>query len=134
MYKKDDPKFIQNEFGYCYYVFGTDYNTPKDNGEIHAVIYNLYIFPEFRRQGHGKKILQSVIDAIRATKYEGEIRIFPSPREDSIGFKDLVKFYQSMGLKTIINGTNNDTKRSKNNWCSNKEKEHWWSNFTTRTK
>lgn len=89
---QDDENFIHNKFGYCYYSL-----------EPTPIIYNLYVEPEYRKQGHSKKLLQYVIDAIRETGWSGEITIEAKPQEESICLEKLIKYYESIGLKVINN-------------------------------
>jgi len=84
--------FIETDYGYCFYTF-EDYPG--------ALIYNLYVYPQFRRQGRAKKLLQSIIDLIKSTGYTGEIGIEVAPRENSIDKKDLCNFYKTFNLKIL---------------------------------
>ena len=82
--------FIHNKFGYCFYSVQED----------SAVIFNLYVHPEYRRQGKGKKLLAYVISEIREI-YSGEIDVEVVPRENSISIGRLFSFYQNMGLRAL---------------------------------
>ena len=82
--------FIHNKFGYCFY-------SAQENS---AVIFNLYVHPEYRRQGEGKKLLAYVISEIREI-YSGEIDVEVVPRENSISINRLLLFYQNMGLRAL---------------------------------
>lgn len=96
---------IRNNFGYCDYGFEQDsYLDKKGNkvyGENYVHIYNLFVYPEFRKQGKAKKILQAAIDAIRKTGYRGTIKIVVDPKEDCISLKKLTSFYKNMGLEVF---------------------------------
>lgn len=83
----------RNKFGYCYYIF----HSPP----FEVYIYNLYVYPEYRRKGHAKKILQNIINIIRKIGYKGVIKIEAIPREHSISFNDIVSFYRSLNLHVI---------------------------------
>lgn len=83
--------FIQNRFGYCFY----------DTQRIPALIYNLYVNPEHRRQGRAKRLLEVVIHEIRAAGYKGVIAIEAVPKEGVISLEKLRSFYEKMGLKII---------------------------------
>jgi GNAT superfamily N-acetyltransferase len=85
--------FIQTKCGYCHFEI--------EEGK-HPIIWNLYIHPQYRKQGHAKKLLQYVIKEIRDTGYIGEIDIEPDPREDSISYENLCKFYTDLGLNLIF--------------------------------
>jgi len=87
---------IENEFGYCYYLF--DHDCTEDD-KLYAEVYKLYIYPEFRRQGKARDILQQVIEEIRKTGYLDDIRIEVSPKEESISLEKLTLFYKCMGFK-----------------------------------
>lgn len=89
-----DEKYINGISGYCCYSFNQDHSR--------AVIYNLYIYPEYRRKGKARKLLQSAIDEIKSIgNYKGEIEIQIDPREGSINLKALRLFYTSLGLKIL---------------------------------
>ena len=79
---------IKTEFGYCEYSFESDF--------VH--IYNLFVYPEFRRQGRAKELLRLAIVAVRDTSYKGEIKIVAKPKENCISLVNLIKFYKEMGL------------------------------------
>ncbi len=83
---------IKNEFGYCSYSFEND----KRGNYVH--IYNLYVYPNFRKRGKAREILQTVINNIRKIGYNGGIWIVANPKENSIELDKLVEFYKSMGL------------------------------------
>ncbi len=74
---EEDENFIQTKFGYCFYTL-----------DSRPLIYNLYVNPQYRRRGHSRELLESVIIAIRKDGYKGEIRIQAKPRDDSIGLAD----------------------------------------------
>ena len=83
--------FIQNRFGYCFYEIK----------EHSALIYNLYVHPEFRRQGKAKTLLKHAINEIREAGRKGEIEIESNPKEGSISSKKLNSFYNKIGLKIL---------------------------------
>ena len=82
-----NENFIQNKFGYCFYSLGAC-----------PLIYNLYIYPEYRLSGNSKNILEIVISEIRKNGYSSEIYIQAIPKEESISLEDLTKYYKRMGL------------------------------------
>lgn len=82
---------LQNEFGYCSYEFKDDY--------VH--IFSLYIYPEYRRQGHATFLLKKAIKEIRNLGWDGEIQIVALPFEDSIDKETLSAFYESLKLKVF---------------------------------
>jgi len=86
------------KYGYCCFEI--------EQGE-NPIIFNLYIYPSYRRQGYGRKILQRIINDIRKTGYAGEIDIVASPLEDSISREKLISFYSTMGLN-ILNKEENE--------------------------
>jgi ribosomal protein S18 acetylase RimI-like enzyme len=79
---------VETEFGYCYYSFEEDY--------VH--VYDLYVYPKFRRLGHARELLELAIKGIRDTGYNGDIQIVALPRECSISGIKLKNFYKSMGF------------------------------------
>jgi GNAT superfamily N-acetyltransferase len=90
-----NTNFIHNKYGYCYYEIEEGKN---------PIVFNLFVHPEYRRRGHGKWLLDYVINEIRKTGYKGEINIEASPQEESIGLDRLTSFYQGLGLN-VINAT-----------------------------
>jgi len=84
--------FIHTKYGYCYYEI-----EPGKN----PIVYNLYVHPEYRRQGHAKMLLYYVIEQIRQTGYQGVIDIEAAPREQSIDRESLAAFYGSMSLNVL---------------------------------
>ncbi len=83
---------VKNAFGYCGYGFEKDY--------VH--IYDLFVYPEFRRQGKAREILQCAIDAIRARRYRDAIQIVADPQKKcGISLEKLKSFYKNMGLKVF---------------------------------
>ena len=84
--------FIQNKFGYCFYCVELD----------SAIIYNLYIHPEFRRQGNSKKLLAYVIKEVHELGHTGDILIEVKPKEDSIPAEVLEDYYKKFGLKILL--------------------------------
>ena len=81
--------FIQTSFGYCDWSFEEEY--------VHT--YNLFVLPEFRRQGRAKAILKQSIKEIRGTGYTGRISIVAEPKGNSISAEKLILFYKKMGLE-----------------------------------
>ena len=88
----ENENFIHNKYGYCFYSI--ENNT--------AVIYNLYVDPNYRQKGHAKKLIRMVISEIRNSGYYKEIEIEALPREDSINVESLVTFYEKLGLRVIF--------------------------------
>jgi len=87
-----NTNFIHDKYGYCYYVIEPG-KTP--------IIFNLFVRPKYRRQGHAKRLLQCVIDEIRNTGYRGIIDIEVRPREESVSAEKLTLFYASMDLNVL---------------------------------
>lgn len=79
---------VQTKFGRCSYDFVDDY--------VH--IYDLYIIPDYRRQGNARKLLLYIINEIRKTGWDKEIQIVADPTEDNINKNDLINFYKSLDL------------------------------------
>lgn len=88
---EENQNYIHNKYGYCYYFVTND----------SALIYNLYVEPEYRQKGHAKKLIQLVIREIREAGYSKEIQIEAHPRENSINIDNLIAFYEKMGLKIL---------------------------------
>ena len=85
--------FIHSSFGYCYYHL----DKPVSDGGTY-LIYGLYVYAEYRKMGHSRRMLQFLIDEIRDTGYAGAIYIKAEPEENSISVDALVKYYRKMGL------------------------------------
>jgi len=90
---EENENFIHNKYGYCFY------SVDKTNNI--AMIFNLYVEPEYRQQGHAKHLIQLAIREIRETGYNKEIQVEAQPREYSIDVVNLVAFYKRMGLKVL---------------------------------
>lgn len=88
---EENENFIHNKYGYCFYSIG-------DNT---ALIYNLYIEPNYRQKGYAENLIRLVIREIRGTGYYGEIQVEARPREGSISVENLVAFYERLGLRII---------------------------------
>ncbi|MHB8124633.1 MAG: GNAT family N-acetyltransferase [Desulfitobacteriaceae bacterium] len=88
---EENENFIHNKYGYCFY--SVEGNT--------AMIYNLFVEPNYRQKGHAKNLIRLVIREIIGTGYYGEIRIEARPREESISIENLITFYKSLGLIVI---------------------------------
>jgi GNAT superfamily N-acetyltransferase len=86
--------FIHTPYGYCYYHL----DKPVSEGGTY-LIYGLYVYPNYRRMGHSRRMLQFLIDEIKSTGYTGPIFIRAEPEENSISKNDLIQYYQSMGLE-----------------------------------
>ncbi|MDD5363385.1 MAG: GNAT family N-acetyltransferase [Ignavibacteria bacterium] len=82
---------IKKWYGRCSYS--------RENGYYH--IYNLRIYPKYRRKNKAKKLLQEIIDIIRKTGYKKDIKIVAIPRENSISKNKLKLFYKNLGLKVF---------------------------------
>lgn len=87
--KQLEHKYISTHYGYCYYDLENN------------LIYNLYVYEDYRRKGYAKRLLQYVINEIRQSGYTGEIHIQANPKENSISKDNLVCFYKQMGLNII---------------------------------
>lgn len=84
---------INADFGHCHYCICYKKNC--------AMIYNLFIKKDYRRKGNAKIFVQNAIDKIRETGYTRDIKIIAEPEAESISKKDLIKFYEKMGLKVV---------------------------------
>ena len=87
-----NENFIHNKYGYCFYAI--------ESNDV-AIIFNLYVEPEYRQKGHAKNLIRLAIREIREAAYTEEIQIEARPREDSINIENLVAFYEKMGLKVL---------------------------------
>lgn len=98
----EHDNFIHDKFGYCYYSI---------EPETKPVIYNLYVEPEYRQQGHARRLLLFVLGEIHKSGYFGPVEIEADPREGSIQRDRLVAFYKSLGLDCLSAVTTNDEQR-----------------------
>ena len=89
---EENENFIHNKYGYCYYSIEAD-NT--------AMIYNLYVEPEYRQKGCAENLIQLAIGEILKAGYNKEIQIEARPKEDNINIENLIAFYKRMGLKIL---------------------------------
>ena len=89
---EENENFIHNKYGYCYYSIEANDT---------AMIYNLYVEPEYRQKGHAENLIQLVIREIKKDGYNKEIQIEARPKEDSINIGNLIAFYKRMGLKIL---------------------------------
>lgn len=85
-----EEDFVHDNCGYCYFSI-----KPTEG----AWVYNLYVEPERRRQGHARRLLNEVICRIRFAGYTGKIRVHADPREGSICRDKLEALYRSVGLE-----------------------------------
>jgi len=88
----EDFNFIHDKYGYCHYTIG---------GNFAPLIYNLFVDPQYRRQGNATRLLQYVIAELRRLGFDGPIYVEARPREDSISIADLTAFYAKFEL-TIL--------------------------------
>lgn len=86
----ETERFISTNFGYCFYTL---YPYP--------LIYNLYVFPEYRKKGNSKTLLCFCINEIKKSGYYGKIKIQAEPKENSISQQDLIRYYKNMGLSIL---------------------------------
>lgn len=87
-----DENFIHCKQGYCYYACPPDKN---------PIIYNLFVEPAYRHQGHARRLLKLVITDIRRSGCMRPICIEARPKEGSISLATLTQFYSSLGLVVI---------------------------------
>lgn len=85
-----DEFFIRNNFGYCYY-----------SSQPIPLIYNLYVNPEHRRQGHGRHLVELAIAELQRLGISEPIYVQVNPREGSISVELATKFYKSVGLHVM---------------------------------
>lgn len=84
-------EYISNRYGYCYYDM---------EFKPSPIIFNLFIYEDYRRKKHGTNILKTVIFAIRHVhNYSGDILIEVSPQKNSIPKDILTNLYKKLGLK-----------------------------------
>ena len=85
--KSNSKEFkISSKYGYCKYSFESDY--------VH--IYNLFVYPKFRRLGKARELLQKAICSIRKKGFKDNIKIVAA---GSISKEILTCFYESIGLE-----------------------------------
>lgn len=81
---------VQNEFGHCFYTMLGD----------HGFVWNLYIYPEHRRKGKARELLECVKKILNKEGYS-TIKMYAVPTENSIERVELVRFYESMGFHVL---------------------------------
>lgn len=84
--------FVHDKYGYCYYSM-----EPKKL----PMIYNLYVEPRYRRQGHAKRLIQQVKAVICSAGHLGPILVEARPSEPGINLGGLVRLYVLQGLSII---------------------------------
>jgi GNAT superfamily N-acetyltransferase len=83
---------IETTKGYVYWDLVTE-------NEIDCIeIHNLYVDPKYRGQGFARTLLTCAIAMIKKQYPELKIEISADPKEPEIDIKQLVKFYESLGL------------------------------------
>lgn len=86
--------FIHTDYGYCYYSLADP-----------ILLYNLFVEPEHRRKGYGRKLIRLVLQEIKDSGYNPrEVWVEAKPRDCDISVKALTAFYTSMGLKILNSG------------------------------
>jgi GNAT superfamily N-acetyltransferase len=86
-------EYVATNCGYC--CFDKDF-------EPFPVIYNLYVYRQFRKLGNGTILLKLAIYTLRNIYgYKGTIGIEASPSENSIPKAKLICVYERLGLKVI---------------------------------
>ena len=64
--------------------------------EPYMLISHVYVHPEYRRQGHARRLLATAIKEMEKTGLS--ICLAALPEEDNIDMDDLVAFYESAGF------------------------------------
>jgi GNAT superfamily N-acetyltransferase len=82
---------VEDETGYCSY----------DVSSEAAAIWNLYVYKEYRGRGRARALLERAIAEIRSFGYDGEIDIEAGPKEGCMSKRDLVAFYERLGLRVL---------------------------------
>jgi len=88
----DREDFVQTKYGYCYFFIESD---------SYAIIYNLFVYPEYRNNGYAKELLIIAIWLIRKNHYYNKIKIEAKPKEENININRLINFYKKLGLDVI---------------------------------
>jgi len=101
----NENNIIETKEGYCDWEEMTDPILDEEGSETESESYirinNLYVKPEFRGQGFAKSLLSASIALIEKAYPSKEIRIVPEPKEKSVDFDRLAKFYESMRLTVV---------------------------------
>ena len=83
---------ISNNYGYCHYCIDERYN---------PIVYDLFVYEEYRKRGHGTDLLNTVIKEIREKHSGSCIDIEVEPTDRSMTYEMLEGFYLSLGLLII---------------------------------
>ena len=94
------PSKSSDKYGYVSYCQEEellfDYEGNEIGSKPYMLISHVYVYPEYRCQGHARRLLA---EAIKTMKMSGlPIRLAALPTEDNINMEDLVNFYESMGF------------------------------------
>jgi len=81
-------QIVQKDIGHVYFEIKNDY----------AHLYDLYIQPDKRNQGHARELLLHAIRLIKEEGWNDEIQIVCAPTEEGIDKERLSNFYESLGL------------------------------------
>lgn len=84
---KADYFIVRNRYGYCKY----------DVIKGVCFIFDLYIKPEYRKEGHATNILKEIKSQSRCKRFF----IQAVPYEDNIPKDVLVRFYNKMGIVVL---------------------------------
>lgn len=82
---------VESKYGVCEYSFENEY--------VH--VFNLFVFKKYRGNGKATELLETVIEKIRETGYNGEIQIVADPKEKGINKQKLKLFYIKLGLRVF---------------------------------
>ena len=94
-----------SEYGYVSWEEHTDpvFDEEGDetSGETYALITRTEVYPPFRGQGYGKRLVRNAIREIQREQPDLEIKLFPQvfDRENNaLDDEELVRFYESLGF------------------------------------
>lgn len=80
------------------------------DGDEYILIDKIYVNPEYRNQGYGKKLLDEALAEIKAEHPRTPIKLvaMPDSGPDEIELEDLVKFYEKNGFSVDESAANMD--------------------------
>lgn len=84
---------IDKYYGSC------NYEHAEDCYGEYVHIYNLFIYPEYRRKGNATEMLKLAIEDIKKMGWDGKIKIVATPEKCDISKQKLSRFYKSLGLQ-----------------------------------
>jgi len=96
---------VSTKYGYVtYYIYDEveiDRSTGEEYKEKRVHIDFVYVYPEYRRQGHARELINKTLKDIENKYPKLPIYMVAEPKEDNIDMGNLVEFYEDMGFEVV---------------------------------